>query len=197
MIKVLNLIIFIFISFFSFYVEEAQIGRKYTLLERVRETMSDDQKQKVQRFLKTIQMIESSGGKNFNHPEIESGIHEGHRAIGNYGLMPNTVQEIATRMKRKGIQDDQLRNITSLPPDQMKQVVEQNPDYEQAMAEFLANHVLTRQQGDEEKAAYSWFQGHNLTPEKIEQRPYRKHDYVQKYNQYYKKLFDSLKNNKE
>ena len=117
MIKVLNLIIFIFISFFSFYVEEAQIGRKYTLLERVRETMSDDQKQKVQRFLKTIQMIESSGGKNFNHPEIESGIHEGHRAIGNYGLMPNTVQEIATRMKRKGIQDDQLRNITSLPPD--------------------------------------------------------------------------------
>jgi len=88
---------------------------------------------------------------------------------------------------------DQLRNITSLPPDQMKQVVEQNPDYEQAMAEFLANHVLTRQQGDEEKAAYSWFQGHNLTPEKIEQRPYRKHDYVQKYNQYYKKLFDSWK----
>lgn len=167
--------------------------KKLSIIEKVRVFMSEDQKQKVNKFLKTIQMIESSGGKNLNHPEIESGIHEGHRAIGGYGLMPNTVQEIATRMKRKGISDDQMRKITSLPPDQMKTTVEQNPDYEQAMAEFLANHVLNKQQGDEEKAAYSWFQGHNLSPERIQEQNYQDHDYVKKYNRY-RKLFDSLKN---
>lgn len=135
-------------------------------------------------FLKIISMIESSGGKNFNHPEIESGIHEGHRAAGRYGLMPNTMKEIANRMAQEGKLSDEVQNITNLPADQMKAAIEKNPMYEQQLAEYLAGKVLERQHGDEEKAAYSWFQGHNLSPKEIEERGYKDHDYVKKFNEY-------------
>ncbi|MCB0508502.1 MAG: hypothetical protein KDD21_09395 [Bacteroidetes bacterium] len=135
-------------------------------------------------FLKIISMIESSGGQNTNHREIQSGIHEGHRAAGQYGLMPNTMQEIANRMNQDGSLSDELRQVTSLPPDQMKAAIESNPMYERQLAEYLANQVLNRQHGDEEKAAYSWFQGHNLSPQEIQQRNYKEHDYVKKFNEY-------------
>lgn len=145
-----------------------------------------------ERFLDTISMIESSGGKNFNHARIPSGIHEGHRAAGRYGLMPNTMQEIANRMKQEGNLDPELERITSLPPDQMKAAIEANPNYEQMLAEHLAGRVLDRQGGDEEKAAYSWFQGHNLTPQEIRDRNYKEHDYVKKFNNFrnIKGMFD-------
>ena len=140
------------------------------------------------KFLKTLQMIESSGGKNFNHPEIEAGIHEGHRAAGRYGLMPNTTNEVVDRMTRDGRLPASMSDFKelNLEPDLIKARLETNPDEEQAIAEYLADHVLKRQDGDEEKAAYSWHMGHNLTPDAIEKRPYQDSDYVKKYNQFSK-----------
>ena len=58
--------------------------------------MSDKAKQ-VKSFLKNISQIESRGGEDMNHPEIKSGIHKGTKAIGRYGLMPNTVGEVLNR----------------------------------------------------------------------------------------------------
>ncbi len=142
------------------------------------------EEEKLQNFLQTIKMIESSGGKNFNHPVVQSGIHEGHQAAGNYGLMPNTVNEVVRRMERDGYRFPTMAPEADRSPASIKQAVESNPDKEQRIAEYLGRQVLERQQGDEEKAAYSWFQGHNLSPEDIAAKDYQNHDYVQKYNKF-------------
>ena len=142
--------------------------------------MADD---KIKNFLKIISQIESSGGKNYNHPLIKKGPHTGHRAIGKYGLMPNTVSEIINRIRMSGASTPELQNLSKLDPHVLKTTLETNPEIENKLAEALAQRVLEKQQ-DEEKAAYSWFQGHNLSPERIEEEPYKEHDYVKKYNMY-------------
>ena len=63
----------------------------------------------------------------------------------------------------------------------MKVYIEKNPDIEEKLARSLASHVLQRQDGDEEKAAYSWLYGHNLSPRKIEKMDYQDEPYVKKY----------------
>lgn len=142
---------------------------------------------KRDRFLKTLGMIESSGGLNFAHPEISSGIHQGHRAAGTWGLMPNTVNEVLNRARRDGSLSPELVALQKLGPRRMKAELEANPELERQIAEKLADYVLEKQ-NDEEKAAYSWFQGHNLSPEDIEKRGYKEHDYVQKYRKFKKML---------
>lgn len=134
-----------------------------------------------ERFLDLIQQIESSGGKNVNHPTMRSGIHEGHRAIGGYGLMPNTVKELGKRMEREGSITPEIREIANIEdPQLMKAGLESRPEIEKVLAERLARKVL-RKFPSEEQAAYSWNQGHNLSPEDIKKRDYENHPYVQKF----------------
>jgi len=134
----------------------------------------------IDEFLGVISQIESSGGTNFNHAQIKDGIHEGHRAAGTYGLMPNTVNEILNRMKNTGSLDPKLEYLDGMNPKEMKVAIENNKEVEEMLAQDLAGKVLDRQ-GDPEKAAYSWFQGHNLSPKQVKERNYQDHDYVKKY----------------
>jgi hypothetical protein len=142
--------------------------------------MMNPERVKREKFLDIISHIESSGGKNFDHPEIKSGIHEGDKAIGRFGLMPNTVKEI---IARTGVQ----RELASEPPEQLKQILEQDPQKEYELANQLAKRVLDSQK-DLEKAAYSWTFGHNLSPKQVEQRDYLNSDYVQKFKRLREKL---------
>jgi hypothetical protein len=130
----------------------------------------------VERFLKTIAHIESSNGTDFNHPTIKSGPQKGQTAIGTYGLLPNTVDEIVDRAK-----DPQLNILKDMSPDEQKEYLESHPDTEHKAALFLAKNVLDKQ-GDPEKAAYAWNHGHNLSPEQVDARDYGDSDYVQKFN---------------
>lgn len=123
-----------------------------------------------------------------NHAEIQSGIHQGHRASGQYGLMPNTVQEMATRMKRDDQLPENLSGVFDMDPDDIKRFIEESPDAEQAIASYMADRALSRQ-GDPEKAAYSWLYGHNLRPEQIAERGYQDDPYVQKYRKYRDDMF--------
>lgn len=145
----------------------------------------NDQENPVKKFLKNIAEVESSGGQNFDHAEIKSGIHAGDRAIGRYGLMPKTVGEVLNRMRIQGTLTPELDQLNQLDGPTLKDVLEQNPQLEDQIAETLADRVLSRQQ-DEEKAAYSWNQGHNLSPDRISTLPYKESDYVRKYNSYKK-----------
>jgi hypothetical protein len=147
-----------------------------------------DKKQKRSSFLKTIKQIESGNGENYNHNLIQKGIHEGHKAIGGYGLMPNTVSEILNRKRLNHTLTPELDRLNELDPVTLKSVLEENPNLEEQIAEGLADHVLDRQGGDEEKAAYSWLNGHNLTPKAIATKPYKNSDYVKKYNTYKKMI---------
>jgi hypothetical protein len=132
------------------------------------------------RFLDIIAQIESSGGKNFNHPEMQSGIHKGSSAIGRYGLMPNTVKEVVKRAELSGAATDPMRQIASQDPQTMKSLLESDPQLEQQMAHQLAKRVLEKFE-DPEMAAFSWNQGTNLTPQQIAERNYQENDYVKKF----------------
>jgi len=156
------------------------------------EIKMSDKNPKIKSFLNNISQIESSGGKNYNHDLIQKGIHTGHKAIGRYGLMPNTVNETLNRMRMSGTITPELAELNKLDPQTMKATLESNPGLEDQIAEALANRVLERQQ-DEEKAAFSWHQGHNLTPEQIDAKKYQEHDYVKKYNEYKKLMEDKDK----
>jgi len=141
---------------------------------------------RIQNFLNTIRQIESSGGKDTDHPEMESGLQAGTQAYGQYGLMPNTVKEVAKRNIMGGNDDPDMQTLNKLDPTQVNDYLAQKPELEQNVAQTLADRVLQRQGGDEEKAAYSWNMGHNLTPDQIVQRDYLNHPYVRK--------FDMIKN---
>lgn len=132
---------------------------------------------KVKDFINKIMQIESSGGKDLAHKEMQHGIHEGHRAIGRYGLMPNTVKELINRRRIQGTMTPELQDLDQLSPEEMKVRLESNPELEQQFAEQLGNKVIRQNVGEEDKAAYSWNMGHNLpsseiTSEKLEQSPY-------------------------
>lgn len=130
----------------------------------------------IDKFLEAIAQIESAGGKYTTHKTMSSGIHKGQSAIGTYGLMPNTVNEIASTSD-----DEEIRALQELSPKEKKRMLESNPDLENKVARVLADRVITNQGGDLAKAAYSWNQGHNLTPDKIEKRNYEEHPYVEKF----------------
>lgn len=138
------------------------------------------------KFLKTISQIESSGGQNYAHPEVHAGIQAGTSGIGRYGLMPNTVKELINRRRQSGTMTPELQDIDSMPPEQIKAHLEANPGLEDQLAEGLATHVLQRQMGDEDKAAYSWTMGHNtpnqqITPDKLNDLTTKGGQYVDKF----------------
>jgi hypothetical protein len=103
---------------------------------------------------------------------MEGGLHAGQAAIGQYGLMPQTIQELA---KRSGDQ-----RLAGMAPQEIPEKIKAEPELEDTLARQLAKRVLEKQQ-DLEKAAYSWNMGHNLTPEEIDKRGYQRHPYVEKF----------------
>lgn len=125
--------------------------------------------------------LESSGGTDIPNKQIQSGIQAGSTAIGRYGLMPNTVKELVNRRRIRGTSTPELQDLANMPPDQMKKYIEANPGLEDDLANELATKVITRQQGDPEKAAYSWNMGDNLKPEDITKDDLNSSSYIQKF----------------
>lgn len=147
-------------------------------IERQRQEQMDmraqarEDDEQIQQFLDVIRQIESSGGKDTDHQVMESGIHAGQAAIGQYGLMPQTIQEIAKRFGNA--------KLAAMSPKEIPNTLKSSPELENDLAEKLAKRVLAKQ-GDPEKAAYSWNMGHNLSPDEIDKREYQKHPYVEKF----------------
>lgn len=135
-------------------------------------------------FLNAISQLESSGGKNIDHPVIESGPQAGQKAVGRFGLLPNTISELNNRARLANELTPEMqiagRNPASL---------QTNPNLEQVYVNRLAEHILGNI-NDPEMAAYAWNSGHNLTPEKIKQRDYKNDPYVKKFSKIWKTLGD-------
>jgi hypothetical protein len=68
-----------------------------------------------------------------------------------------------------------------MDPDKMKAYIEANPQLEENLANELATKVITRQNGDPDRAAYSWKQGDNLKPDEISNEQLNNNPYVQKF----------------
>lgn len=139
------------------------------------------QDDKLKDFLKVISQLESSGGTNLSH----SG-----SAMGQYGLMPGTIQEMSNRLKTQGSLTPEMADFAAQSPEDMKASL--TPDMEDAYARALAERTMQRQGGNDEMAAYAWRMGHNLSPEEITQRGYQDNSYVNKF----RKLKELMKNGK-
>lgn len=142
--------------------------------------------QQIEAFLRRIGQIESSGGRNLNHKTMEHGMHKGDAALGTYGFMPNTIDEMLIRMKQENVLSPELAALKGKKGDELKQAYYSSPDIEKALANYMAKRVLERQGGDELKAAYSWYHGHNLSPDRITPDKIEQADYTKKY----RKLLD-------
>jgi hypothetical protein len=156
-------------------------AKKPVLEDKIgRSPSSDSNENKTNNFLKAISMNESSGGINTDHQQMKRGIHAGDSAIGQYGLMPNTIKEMSTRMGRS----HPLNSYSKMDSKGISESIRKNPDHEHQIAKFMANHLHNKFGGDESKMAYSWNQGHNLTQNHFDtsHKNYKDHDYVQKFN---------------
>lgn len=133
-------------------------------------------------FLWNIMQIESSGGKNVNHPTVKYGISKGDRAIGRWGLLPNTIKDISNRMRAQGKLTPEIEKLASMDRDSMANHLNSNPHIELKLARFLANHVIKRNKGDLKRSAYAWNTGHNLFPSDITDDHILNSDYVAKFS---------------
>lgn len=137
-------------------------------------------------FMDATHEIESASGKNKNHKTMESGMHEGHRAVGNYGFMPKTIKEMAKRMGDKAPGD--LKALNEVQDEQeMADLVAQDPELEQAIADKLYDHVNKRSGGDVEKMNYKWEMGHNINPDKITPDMIESHPRTEKFRKLFRK----------
>jgi hypothetical protein len=132
-------------------------------------------------FLDLIRQIESSGGKDLDHTTIKSGIHKGDAAIGGYGIMPNTAQEFIKRRELKGQIGPDEALVQQMNPTQLKEFLSNQRRIEENLAEDIADRVLTRSNGDEEKAAYMWNQGHNKLASEINKDMLDSSGYIKKF----------------
>lgn len=137
--------------------------------------------QELENFLEKIGFIESSSGRNIKHKLIKTGVQKGTRAIGTWGLMPNTVKELIERKKIDKSADNQDLFLDSLDTPQLYSFISSNPQVEKKYAKQLAQYVLERAGGNAEKAAYMWNMGHNLSPNKITANELNSSDYVKKF----------------
>lgn len=165
---------------------QAIIDKNY---ENSRDQIIDD-------YLYSVSGAESSFGKNTKHKKMTSGIHNNTSAFGSYGLMPNTVVEMANRMDR----NNPLKAYNKMSPTEIHQSLKENPDHEYKIAKFMANHLYDKHNGDLAKMAYVRTMGHNLAPEELEEggshANWKNHSYPQKVMKFYNKLQDSKKNKK-
>ena len=133
-------------------------------------------------FLNAISQVESSGGQDTNHPVIQHGLQAGQQAMGSYGLLPNTVDELNNRARLNNTLTPEMVAATRDPAS-----VANNPALQQQYANQLADRVLNRFPTPQ-MAAYAWNGGHNLTPAQVQQRDYMNDPYVQKFQKVWRAL---------
>lgn len=120
----------------------------------------DYKNDQVEKFLKKISMLESSGGKNTKHRVITDpeSIHYGTSAVGEYGLMPVTAKDLDRKYH--------INELEDLDKFEVQERLKQDPELTKRIAETLASQLLLK--APQEKAAYLWEQGINKKPDENE-----------------------------
>lgn len=110
-------------------------------------------------FLKLISQLESSGGKQLNHPVASKGISTGEHAVGQYGLMPQTAYEVLHPSNPSKVQiDPSLWQYNDLDKNQLAKEISKNPELEHSIAEQYGQRILNRAQSPA-AASQMWLQG--------------------------------------
>jgi hypothetical protein len=108
----------------------------------------------VQEFLKKMGIIESNSGTNIEHKEMNSGIHKGSSAVGEYGMMPLTAKLYD---KKSGVNE-----LADLSKEEVQAKLEQDPEFAKRMSETMASDLLNK--NNSELAAYKWEHGPYAKP---------------------------------
>jgi hypothetical protein len=145
-----------------------------------------EEQAKRDQFLKATRQIESSGGYDTEHDMMTDGLHAGQRAVGSLGFMPKTIKEMTKRMGDEV--PEGLRPITEIKDEQeMADLVAQDPEIEQALADKMYDHLNKRAGGDLEKMNHMWQQGHNMNPDKIAPDVLESHPRTEKFRKLFRK----------
>jgi hypothetical protein len=148
------------------------------------ETSTDFGKHPMDRFLWNVQQLESSGGSNTNHKPVASGKFKGNKAIGKFGLLKPTIDELNVRMRANGTITPEFQQLEPMSRDMTEEYLSKNPQVELNLARKLAEHITTRQKGNLHRAAFSWLHGHNLHPQDVPDEKLINSEYVSKYKQF-------------
>lgn len=119
----------------------------------------DHRQKQLKDFLQKISMLESSGGQNTNHRTIASGPQAGDTAIGNYGLMPNSMEELSH------IYPSDITN--GMSKDELADKARQDPAFAETMAGSMADYLKNKRGFSDEQAAAAWEAGHHSAPENL------------------------------
>jgi len=114
----------------------------------------DNKALKNKALLEKIGMLESSGGIDTDHEVMTSGPHKGDKAIGTYGMMPNTLVEMTKRFPS---------NINEgMSKQELEELARNNPEFEEAMAGAMLSYMKDKRGLSDEEVAAAWEKGHNL-----------------------------------
>jgi hypothetical protein len=122
------------------------------------------------KFLQAIMELESSSGMNINHKEPS--------CIGRWGLMSPTIKDM---VRLFDIHNPDTQGFVNLETAQLKQIFKKHPELELHIARILARHVIARQKGDLDRAAYAWKNGQNTPHNSITDDMLNNETYVQKF----------------
>lgn len=122
----------------------------------------DYKAEKTKELLRKIGMLESSGGIDTDHKEVTRGPQSGDTAIGEYGLMPNTLEEFSERYPS---------DVTEgMDKQQLVQRAKEDPEFARTMAATMASHLKNKRGLSDDETAAAWEAGHNLPKEKIQKK---------------------------
>lgn len=108
-------------------------------------------------ILRSIAMVESSGGKNTKHERLpQNSIHQGERAYGSYGLTPLLIRETAKLHKDIGQKHPELSKLRG---DDLHAYMKKNPNLEQDLASRHYDRLAQHFGHDPNKIAYAWLNG--------------------------------------
>lgn len=121
----------------------------------------------IKQFKKLVGTLESGNNPDVRHPSAITGVSKGDSAIGEHGLMPNTVKEFANRAKLQNqdtISDD---IILANPNSQVSEMLQNNPDLMKLYVDRMSQHVMDKSANKPDDAYFRWLYGHNLPNQRI------------------------------
>lgn len=112
--------------------------------------------------------MESSDNPYVRHPAAVKSVNAGDTAVGQYGLMPNTVKELANRaqMSEEDIPSDEIVRRSS--SSQISDMIQNNPELMKLYVDRLSKRVMKKSQDNPETAYLRWLYGHNLSDARVE-----------------------------
>lgn len=115
-----------------------------------------EQKSDMHPDLHNIAFIESTSGKNLNHPTVNYGLNAGHRAGGQFGMMPITAKET---IKKNPSLRDKYSHLLNAPHSDITKFLNSNADASKELASAHFNRLLKIFPTDPLKRAYAWNNG--------------------------------------